>query len=244
MFLSDNIDVSSPSYYYPFIILFFILFSCVQILIWAYKKDEEMDLCEVDECEKFMLNDILHERGKYLQFIYMSAFLLTKASMWAKAPYTFMLFSAYYGFSVGQIGVLYLIDACCSLVSGPLIGILADTFGRRMVALIYPFNTVVVLLMRMSGSVPLAYTAQIFTGFAGNILSTSFEAWLNCEISIVYGNLKTYIHHFRKQIFSKILFWDSILSLLVTTIGALIYVRIYLIRLTLEFLLRSAFLFS
>ncbi len=158
----------------------------------------------------------------------MSAFLLTKSAMWAKAPYTYMLFSTLHGFTVQEIGLLYLIDAICSLIAGPFTGIVADTFGRRMVALIYPLNTVIVLCMRLTGNISLAYLSQFMTGFAGNILTTAFESWLNYEISSIYGNFRTYIHHYRKEIFSKILFWDSILSLIVTIVGALIYVNICL----------------
>jgi hypothetical protein len=237
MLFSNTLDVSQAAYYYPFVILFFLVYSGVQVLIWMFNKEDEENLQGVEEWEKIQINDDkLKNKGNYLKFTYMSAYLLTKSAMWAKAPYTYMLFSKLHGFSVEEIGLLYLIDAVCSVIAGPFTGIVADTFGRRMVALIYPLNTVVVLSMRLTGNISLAYLSQIMTGFAGNILCTAFESWLNYEISSIYGNFKNYIHHFRKEIFSKILFWDSILSLIVTVIGALIYVSLKIkIRLISEF---------
>jgi hypothetical protein len=226
MLFFSNSDVSQVEYYYPFILLFFTCLGIAQILIWIFKNDNQHDLHEVDESEKILLqNESLTEKGNYLKFIYMTAYLLTKAAMWAKAPYTYMLFSTLHGFTVSEIAFLYLIDAGCSIISGPFTGILADTFGRRLVAMIYPMNTVIVLCLRLTGNISLAYLGQIMTGLAGNILCTSFESWLNYEISNIYGDMKTYIHHYRKEIFSKILLWDSILSLIVTIIGALIYVN-------------------
>ena len=226
-----SLDVSQPDFYYPYIILFTVLFGIVQILIWIFgEKDKHGNMS--NEEKELLKNEEFIKKGTDLKVVYMCAFLLSKASMWAKAPYTFMLFSTYHGFTLGEIGILYLIDAIFSLFSGPFIGILADTFGRKVVALYYPVNTCVILLMRMSGNIPLAYMAQILTGFAANVLSTSFEAWLNFEIIKIYGDHKVYIEGFRKSIFAKILFYDSILSLVVTVIGAFIYVSTSLIYLS------------
>jgi MFS family permease len=219
-------NVSQPQFYYPYVILLFTLYGLVQILIWIFKSKDEHEMYDLNDEEKVLIKcDNFLNKGKLLKRNYMWAYLLAKASMWAKAPYTFMLFSTYHGFSLGEIGILYLIDAIFSLLSGPFTGILADTFGRKKIALLYPLNTMVVLLMRMSGNIPLAYTAQVMTGVVGNVLSTAYESWLNFEMIKIYGNHKTYIQHFRKNMFSKILFWDSVISLVVTTIGAIIYVR-------------------
>jgi hypothetical protein len=217
---------SKPQFYYPYVIFLFTLYGLVQISIWIFKPKDEHEIHGLNDEEKILIKcEVFLEKGKDLKRKYMWAYLLAKASMWAKAPYTFILFSTCHGFSVGQIGILYLIDAIFSLLSGPFTGILADTLGRKKIALLYPLNTIIVLLMRMSGSIQLAYLAQIMSGVVGNVLSTAYESWLNFEMIKIYGNHKTYIQHFRKNIFSKILFWDSVISLFVTIVGAIIYVR-------------------
>lgn len=217
-------NVNEPSFYYPYIIIFIITFTVLQILIYIFRSKDEHAYTDLSIEEKMLIqNEEFILKGKLLRAKYMWAYLLSKAAMWAKAPYTYMLFSIYYKFTIGEIGVLYLIDAVVSLICGPFLGFIADTFGRKIVTMWYPLNTVVVLLMRMSGNVTLAYLAQFMTGAAGGILSTSFESWLNYEINELYGENKNYIQHFRKRTFSRIIFFDSILSLVVTLFAAIVY---------------------
>lgn len=222
-------NFSQADYYYNYIIFSFIIFAFIQLLIWLFSKDQYQQRSNDETSkhlkEKLIIDSDITHKGNLLKFKYMSAYLLSKAAMWAKAPYTFILFSNYYKFTFGQIGVLYIIDAFCGLFSGPFIGILADTFGRKIVAIYYPLNTVVIILMRISGVIPLAYAAQIFTGFAANVLSTSFESWLNYEINKLYQDNPDLIEAYRKDIFSNISFYDSILSLFTGIAGATIYVK-------------------
>jgi MFS family permease len=219
------LDVSTPAFYYPFIIAFTCMFLVVQLLIYFFRKEEEHDYNDLDEEEAELIKDEKFiQKGHDLRLKYMFAFLLSKSAMWAKAPYTFMLFSTYHKLSIGEIGMLYLLDAVVSLFAGPFLGFFADRFGRKLIAMFYPINTCISLLLRMSGNIPMAYLAQIVTGVTGGILATSFESWLNYEISAIYGNNKNYIQYFRKSIFQKIIFYDSVLSLAVTIFTAVIYV--------------------
>lgn len=221
-------DVTMAHYYYPYLILFSCVFIVVQSLIWIFKKkdpmednklttpDGDLQLCIIRDFEYY-------EKGRRLKKIYMLGYLLSKAAMWAKAPYTFVLLHSFYNFSIGDIGVLFLIDAICSLISGPFLGVLADTFGRKKMALIYPMQTITVILLRIYGTAPLMYFVEAITGFGGGILATCFESWLNYEMTKLYGDNKAYIDLFRKDIFSSVMFYDSVLSLAATIISAIIY---------------------
>jgi MFS family permease len=221
-------EVNQPSFYYEYIIFAAITLVLLQILIWSFKRKDEYDYHDLDEEESLLIQDEeFIKKGRRLKFKYMCAYLLSKASMWAKAPYTYMLFSTYHKFTIGEIGILYLIDACVSLVSGPFLGVIADTFGRKFVARFYPITTVITISMRMTGNHPLAYMAQFMTGVSGGILATAFESWLNFEINELYGENKNYIQHFRKNMFSRIIFYDTILSLTVTITAAVIYVILH-----------------
>ena len=133
----------------------------------------------------------------------MFAYLLSRASMWAKSPYMYLLYSTYHNFSTREIGILYLIDAACNVFSGPLMGFLADTFGRKLVSSFYPLNTITNLCLRMTGDRRMAYLAQFVTGIFGSTISTAFESWLNYEMTSLYGDDTKYIKHFRKRIFSE-----------------------------------------
>jgi MFS family permease len=218
------LEVSNPNYYYPFIISFIIIFAIIESAIYLIKAKaaNKEDQCESD---KLLMNDEnFIKKSIELKKKYMVVYLLSKAAMWAKAPYNFMLFSLYYKFELGEIGLLYLIDACVALVAGPFLGIISDTFGRKFTSSLCCISNITVISFRLSGIVPLAYLAQVFTGAFGGCLSTSFESWLNYEISKLFGDKKQSVDLFRKNIFAKIMFYDSILSICVTTIGTILYV--------------------
>jgi hypothetical protein len=228
-------NASSPFIYYPYIIVFSIAFGIIQLLIYLRKKNniEYQLLNEEDIPEELLI------KGDSLRMKYMLAFLLAKGAMWAKAPYSFMLFSTFHQLSVGEIGILYMIDAVMSLLTGPFLGFIADTFGRKSLAIFYPINTIIVLYMRMSGNIPLAYIGQFIHGSSCGILATCFEAWVNYEIAILYIHKPIYMENYRKKIFQNVMFYDSLLSLTITIVTAIIYVSnlILIYRISLEFLL-------
>jgi MFS family permease len=218
------IEVSKPDYYYPFIITFVIIFAIIEAVI-ALLKSRDKSTDDFEDSEGLLLDDDdLVRKGRELKKKYIVVFLLSKAAMWAKAPYTFMLLSTYYKFNITEIGILYLVDSIFALVAGPFLGLVSDTFGRKFTSSLYCISNITVISFRLSGVIPLAYLAQVLTGTFGGILTTSFEAWLNFEISKLYGDKKEYQDKFRKNIFSKIILYDSVLSIIVTIIGTIIYV--------------------
>src|SRR4051812_45790917 len=99
-------EVSQSSYYYIYIVIFVLILGMVQLLIWAFRpKEEHHDLHEHEV--HLLTNEDFQQKGGKLKIIYMVAYLLARSSMWAKAPYTYMLFSTYHKLDVGQIGIVY-----------------------------------------------------------------------------------------------------------------------------------------
>jgi MFS family permease len=119
---------------------------------------------------------------------------------------------------------LYIIDAVVGLLVGPFLGIVADRLGRKFIASFYPINNIISTSMRLSGVVPLAFSAQFFTGVSGGILATAYEAWLNYEINKLYKDHKNYIQHYKKHIFATVSFYDTVTSMCVILVSAVIYV--------------------
>jgi MFS family permease len=220
------LEVSSPDYYYPFIIIFTLIFAVIEgILAMTTVKNHEHE--DLDEEELLLIKDAdFIQKGRQLKKKYLVVYLLSKSAMWAKAPYTFMLFSNYYNFTIPEIGLLYLIDAIFALLAGPFVGLVSDTFGRKFTSALYPLGNIITISLRLSGVVPFAYAAQVVTGIFGSILTTSFEAWLNYEITKLYGDQKNYVEVFRKRVFSRIMYYDSLLSIITTMIGAILFVNI------------------
>jgi hypothetical protein len=208
-----------PEFYYPFIIVFVLIFSIVQMIIFFIKNTKLENNISTEE---------IAAKSNRLKWIYLFAFLTAKGAMWAKAPYTFLLFSTYHKIDMSEIGKLYIVDAIFSLVFGPFLGLAADTFGRKKISLLYPINMIILISLRMTGNISLAYLGQCLSGISSGVLSTSYEAWLNYEINMLFSDSKDQKENFKKYIFSKVMFYDSILSLSTTIIGAIIYVNIYI----------------
>jgi hypothetical protein len=80
------------------------------------------------------------------------------------------------------------------------------------------------MFFRLSGNVPLAYTAQIITGVCSGLLSTTFESWLVSSINICFADYPEYKARFLKKIIKTQNVLDAILSIIVSTICALLYV--------------------
>lgn len=192
----------TPEYYYPLLIAFFLVFAVIQIAINILNSSES-----TRKAPNILHNtkdeSILYIEGENLKYKYMSAFLFVKAAMWAKSPYTYMLYSTLHKFTMSEISVLYLIDAFLNVFSGTIMGVLADTYGRKRISMLAPINTILTIGLRLTGSKPLAYLAQVITGILGSIMSTAFESWLNKEINNIFGDDLQMKTGFRKKIFSK-----------------------------------------
>jgi hypothetical protein len=252
----SNLDYSAPELYYKYIITLAILFIIIQILnyLWNHKgKIKNLNVNPTKTITIIDTSEINHQlnlliKKKRLKIIYILAFLFSKGAMWAKAPYTYLLFSTYHNFKIHEIGFLYMIEAFLSLIFSPFLGLIADSFGRKKVSLLYPFNTILLLTFRMTGNISLAYVAQIISGITSGILATTFESWLNYEIVILFShhnndnmqntdscynfciyNYANEIEKFRKKIFSAVIFYDSIISMIVTLTTAVVFVSKYLV---------------
>jgi hypothetical protein len=56
---------------------------------------------------------------------YLTVYLIMIAADWFQGPYMYALYQLY-GFSIQQIGTLFLLGFAASLVSGPIVGAAAD----------------------------------------------------------------------------------------------------------------------
>jgi len=157
-----------------------------------------------------------------LRWRYLIAYLCTKASIWSKAPYMFLLFNKLHGMDITQIGVLYIIDGITALIFGPIMGDLCDKYGRKFFCILYCFLGVSSQSLRITGIIPLAYFSQILTGISGGLINTTFESWINFEAEKDLNKGKKF---FLEKLFKTQTILDSINSLVVTAIGAFIFTK-------------------
>ena len=197
-FTSD--DPSHPTFYYPIIIGYLsIMILLYFITSFLKSKFSQPELSKsagsffqetLDPTKNY--NVTIIEKKNSLKARYIIAFVLTRASMWAKSPYLYTLFTNIHGFTMAEIGVLYIIDGISALISGPILGNLADIFGRKLFCLMYCVTTALNLAIRLTGNRPMAYCAQILTGIGAGLINTTFESWVNCSARETFKDASNY----------------------------------------------------
>lgn len=175
-----------------------------------------------------VLHNELSRDQASLRFKFLVATTLIKCAIWIKAPYMFALYNRIHGFDRAEIGILYLVENVTSLILGPLIGSLCDSYGRKKFCVLYAFFLVFQLSLRLTGSRFLAYPAQFFTGICSVLIETSFESWLNFEANINFTQDEEGIREknsFLREVFAKQMQLDCLSSTLMSGVTTLIYVR-------------------
>ena len=119
--------------------------------------------------------------GQSLERVFVGTFLLCVAADWLQGPYVYALYDAY-GFDALARASLFVTGFASAMLLGPLVGQVADSFGRkRSILLLYcgayaascvtkHFNVYGVLLL-----------GRVLGGVATSVLYSSFESWLVCE---------------------------------------------------------------
>jgi len=96
---------------------------------------------------------------------------------WLQGPYVYALYK-YYGFGIGDIGILFLVGFGSSLLFGTIVGSMADKYGRKFLCLLFALLYGVSCLTKHSSDFRLLLAGRILGGISTSILFSSFEAWM------------------------------------------------------------------
>lgn len=225
---------ASYSYYFPIIIGIFIALGLLQFVIMYFQDNSDLN---------YSLNNTLSVNGNFsrtfinnknsLRFRYMLAYLLTRASVWAKSPYIWSMYLFYHKFTIPEIGILYVIDGVSALIFGPITGNFADIFGRKRFCQFYNISVCINLALRLTGDHTMAYISQIVTGIGAGLANTSFESWV---VSESFNEFKHHLEErekFLKKLFKSINIFDACTSIIISTFAAVVFVSIKLFNIIL-----------
>ena len=220
------IDPSSPFYFFPIILCLVIIFLIVNAIIHCYNKNySHLINPRADNSWESLENNELKAESKVLRYKYLLAYLFTRASVWSKSPYLYTMYNKYHGFSIEEIGILYVIDAVTALLSGPFLGNLADKYGRKLFCVNYCILVISNLSLRLTGIKSLAYLAQVMTGLGAGLIMTTFESWVNYEANKVFKQNEQLKERFLKKLFKSQSLLDALTSLCVTFITAISFAK-------------------
>ena len=222
-------DPSKNSYYIPILVIICALLLIIELFLMIAKEynrnanqDTNLSMDKILQNNMSYPSVIIFNKNK-LRSKYLSAYLLARAAMWAKAPYIYTLFMTVHKFSFVEIGRLYLVDAVSALIFGPITGQLADKNGRKKYCKFYNISVLINIILRIHGNHFCAYLAQIVTGFGSGLINTTFEAWVVSESEREFMGYCKEAERFRKKLFITANIYDEIISILILIICAIVY---------------------
>ena len=86
-----------------------------------------------------------------------------------------------YGYSVSEIGTLFLIGFGTSMALGPFIGGFSDVYGRKMLCLVFAALYSLSCVTKHFSSFGVLAVGRVLGGACTSILMSCFEAWLVAE---------------------------------------------------------------
>eukprot|EP00201_Polytomella_parva_P001686 CAMPEP_0175080296 /NCGR_PEP_ID=MMETSP0052_2-20121109/25415_1 /TAXON_ID=51329 ORGANISM="Polytomella parva, Strain SAG 63-3" /NCGR_SAMPLE_ID=MMETSP0052_2 /ASSEMBLY_ACC=CAM_ASM_000194 /LENGTH=734 /DNA_ID=CAMNT_0016350953 /DNA_START=91 /DNA_END=2295 /DNA_ORIENTATION=- len=127
----------------------------------------------------------LHDKGYVrLRNNYILVYSLMMAGDWLQGPYVYALYEAY-GFSVRDIGRLFIAGFGASMIIGTVAGSLADKYGRRLFALIYAAMYAASCLTKHSRDYNVLMLGRLLGGVSTSLLASVFEAWVARQHAIL-----------------------------------------------------------
>ena len=119
-----------------------------------------------------------------LDIIYLPAFAVCASADWLQGPYVYALYASY-GFDRLTINVLFTMGFLSAAAFGPVVGGLADRYGRKRSCIIgYCFLYGLGCLSKHFRSLPILLAGRVLGGAATSVLFSAFEAWLVAQHEI------------------------------------------------------------
>ncbi len=111
---------------------------------------------------------------------YLIVFLLAMFSDWLQGPYVYELYVSY-GFSQQQIAELFVCGFGSSMIVGTFVGGLADTWGRKLMCIMYCVCYIIACFTKMVPEYWTLMLGRFLSGVSTSLLFSVFESWMVCE---------------------------------------------------------------
>jgi MFS family permease len=121
------------------------------------------------------------ERGYYIfRNNYLIVYLCMVMSDWLQGPYVYALYKSY-GYSLKDIGVLFITGFMSSAIFGTVISSWSDQYGRRKFCLLFCVLYSISCLLKLSKSFSLLIVGRVTGGISTSLLFSVFESWMVSE---------------------------------------------------------------
>jgi len=121
--------------------------------------------------------DMAKRQRNLLYRCFLPVYLLATCADWLQGPYKYAVYSAY-GYSQHDISILFVAGFGSGMTLGSIVGGLADTWGRKRMALMYCACYTLSCLAKHCRPFVILLMGRILGGIATSLLFSVFDAWL------------------------------------------------------------------
>ena len=121
--------------------------------------------------------DMAKRQRTLLYRYYLPVYLLATCADWLQGPYKYAVYSAY-GYSQHDISILFVAGFGSGMTLGSIVGGLADTWGRKRMALMYCVCYTLSCLAKHCRPFVILLLGRVLGGIATSLLFSVFDAWL------------------------------------------------------------------
>lgn len=159
--------------------------------------------------------DTTHAAFVRLRRRYNIVYTLGTFGDWIQGAYLYALYREH-GFSMADIGYLFVLGYFASASFGTYISSLGDVFGYRRFVILYGcvYGTACVLMR--SGAVPLLVLSRVMSGVAYSLLFSSFESWAISEADRLRIDRRYLV-----RLFSSATFFNAVSAVAAGVVGNL-----------------------
>eukprot|EP00040_Diaphanoeca_grandis_P027607 m.157380 g.157380 ORF g.157380 m.157380 type:complete len:466 (-) comp31053_c0_seq2:208-1605(-) len=111
---------------------------------------------------------------------YLTVYYAVLLADWLQGPYLYRLYS-HYGYEQSQIAALYTVGYVSAMISGPLLGGLADRHGRKKMCLTFCGLYSLSCLCKLFSNFFVLIMGRFLGGISTALLLSTFEAWMVFE---------------------------------------------------------------
>lgn len=115
--------------------------------------------------------------SRLLYRVFLPVYLLATAADWLQGPYKYAVYSAY-GYTQHDISILFVAGFGSGMSLGSIVGGMADTVGRKKMALLYCVTYTLSCLAKHVRPFGALLVGRVLGGISTSLLFSVFDAWL------------------------------------------------------------------
>lgn len=143
-----------------------------------------------------------------LQRHYLIVYCMACFADWLQGPYVYSLYK-HYGYSEGEIAILFIVGTISNSLFGTITGALADNYGRKILCILYGLLYSGCCITKLYENYSLLFLGRMLGGISTSILYSAFDSWYINE----HVNYYKLPNEWLNNTFAKATFLNALLAI-------------------------------